>query len=279
MTRILAIIILTLGNVGLTAAQQKQSYMELAARADSLMGASKWAEAAATYREAMRSEPANGLNPLLMCNLGLCLNESGDVNGAIEVLSDARRMMPRSTAAALNRAQVFRGAGLYEEARGDLSDALAIDSTLVEARLVRGMIALQAGSLDSAATDFRILSGLKGEEARVAAATGNALLSMARGEYLQAIPSLSTLVEKYPADVDWLSRRALCRLLSGDPAGASEDIATAMRLAPEEGELWLYRAMLGRLRFRNEEAKYDARHAVTLGLDPDYVDAMMKLVK
>lgn len=279
MTRIFTLIIIFLAPFLHLSAQESRSYMDLTGHADSLMRSGKWAEAAAAYRQAMRSEPANGLNPLVMCNLGLCLNECGDVNGAIEVLSDARRMMPRSTTAALNRAQVFRGAGLYEEARGDLSDALAIDSTLVEARLVRGMIALQAGSLDSAAADFRILSGLRGEEARIAAATGNALLAMARGEYLQAIPSLSTLVEKYPADVDWLSRRALCRLLSGDPAGASEDIATAMRLAPEEGELWLYRAMLGRLRFRNEEAKYDARHAITLGLDPDYVDAMMDLVK
>lgn len=265
----------------LTAAAQAKDtvYMNLAGRADSLMNVGKWVDAAHTYREAMRAEPANGLNPLLMCNLGLCLNEAGDVNGAIEALSDARRMMPRSTTAAINRAQVFRGAGLYAEAYADLDDALAIDSTLVEARLIHGMLALQADSLDRAARDFAILSRIGGKEAGIAAATGNALLAMARGEYLQAIPSLSTLIENDPSDIDWLGRRALCRILTADPSGASDDIATAMRLAPEDGELWLYRAMLGRLRFRNEEAKYDARHAITLGLDPDYVDAMMQLVK
>ena len=27
------------------------------------------------------------------------------------------------------------------------------------------------------------------------------------------------------------------------------------------------------------EAKYDARHAITLGIDPDHVEAMLKLVE
>lgn len=254
-------------------------YMELALRADSLMSDGQWAEAADAYRQAMRLEPGNGLNPLLMCNLGMCLNEAGDVDGAIVTLTDARRMMPRSTVAALSRAQVFRGAGLDDEARADLSDALDIDSTLVEARLIRGMIALRQGETDSARHDFTILSRLPGDEARLAAATGNALLFMALGDYTQAIPPLSTLIEQNPDDPDWRGRRALCRILTADPAGASEDLAEAMRSDPGNAELFLYRAMLGKLRYRNEEAKYDSRHAITLGLDPGYVDAMMKLVE
>ena len=287
MTRILTIMLLLAGlSMQAFASHHNQdskpedsAYMALAGKADSLMQAADWAAAAECYREAMRSEPGNGLNPLLMCNLGMCLNEAGDASGAIIALSDARRMMPSSITAALNRAQVFRSAGMYAEAFADLSDALAIDSTLVEARLIHGMIALRTDSMDIARRDFTILSHLPGEAAHLAAATGNAMLFMALGEYTQAIPPLSTLIEKDPADVDWLSRRALCRLLTADPAGASEDIADAMRFAPEDGELFLYRAMLGKLRFRNEEAKYDARHAITLGIDPDHVEAMLKLVE
>lgn len=254
-------------------------YMALAMKADSLMQAARWDEAGATYRSAMRLEPANGLNPLLMCNLGMCLNEAGDTEGAIITLTDARRMMPNSATAAINRAHVFRGAGLYDEAYADLADALAIDSTLVEPRLIHGMIALRTDSIEVARRDFAILSRLDGSDAHTAAATGHALLYMALGQYSQAIPPLSTLIERYPSDSDWIGRRALCRLLTGDPAGASEDISEAMRLSPENAELFLYRAMLGKLRYRSEEAKYDARHAITLGLDPDYVDAMISLVE
>ncbi len=259
--------------------EDRSEYMNLVFRADSLMKIQSWQAASVAYRQALRSEPGNGLNPLLMCNLGMCLNEAGDVNAAIETLSDARRMMPRSVTAALNRAQVFRSAGLYDEAYGDLSDALELDSTLVEPRLLRGMIALRTDSIESARRDFMFLSNMEGDEAHIAAATGNSLLYMALGEYLNAIPPLSTLIEKTPTDVDWRSRRALCRILTGDPAGASEDIAEAMRYSPENAELYLYRAMLDKLRFRNEEAKYDSRHAITLGLDPDHVEAMLNLVE
>lgn len=279
MTRITLLLVCIIGALFHAAAQESSEYMNLAGKADSLMKKEKWIEAADTYRQAMRSEPANGLNPLLMCNLGMCLSEAGMTDGAIETLTDARRMMPNSVIAALNRAHVFRKIGMYDLAYADLGDALNIDSTLVEPRLIHGMIALQTDSLDVARRDFDILSHLPGDDAHIAAATGNALLFMALGEYLQAIPPLSTLVEKYPADVDWLGRRALCRLLTADPAGASEDISTAMRLVPEDAELYLYRAMLGKLRFRNEEAKYDARHAITLGLDPDHVEAMLDLIK
>ncbi|MDE7237117.1 MAG: tetratricopeptide repeat protein [Paramuribaculum sp.] len=291
MTRIIATIIITLGAAfGLTAqtqsdslvrkpATQADAYLDLAAKADSLMQCEYWAAAADTYRQAMRMQPSNALNPLLMCNMGMCLNEAGDVDGAIATLTDARRMLPGSTIAALNRAQVFRGAGFYDEAYADLSDALDIDSTLVEARLIRGMLALRSDSIDRARADFGILSHMPSDEAHVAAATGNALLYMAVGEYMQAIPPLSTLVEKFPGDADWLGRRALCRILTADPAGASEDIAEAMRYAPEDGELYLYRAMLGKLRYRDEEAKYDRRHAITLGVDADHADAMIQLVE
>lgn len=290
MTRIIATIIITLGSVFLLAAQtrpdsllhkpatQSDIYLGLASKADSLMQLERWGAAADTYREAMRLQPSNALNPLLMCNMGMCLNEAGDVDGAIATLTDARRMLPGSSIAALNRAQVFRGAGLYEEAYADLCDALAIDSTLVEARLIRGMLALRGDSIEQARADFTRLSHMQGDEAHIAAATGNALLYMAIGDYTQAIPPLSTLVEKFPDDVDWLGRRALCRILTADPAGASEDIAEAMRHAPEDGELYLYRAMLGKLRFRDEEAKYDRRHAITLGVDIDHADAMLQLV-
>lgn len=291
MTRIIATIIITLGAAFGIAAQarpdsllqkpatQTDAYLDLVSKADSMMRLERWAAAADAYREAMRLQPSNALNPLLMCNMGMCQNEAGDVDGAIATLTDARRMLPGSSVAALNRAQVFRGAGLYEEAYADLSDALAIDSTLVEARLIRGMIALRSDSIEQARADFTQLSHMKGDEAHVAAATGNALLYMAIGDYAQAIPPLSTLVEKFPADADWRGRRALCRILTADPAGASEDIAEAMRYAPEDGELYLYRAMLGKLRYRDEEAKYDRRHAITLGVDADHADAMLRLVE
>ncbi len=241
MTRILTIMLLLAGlfmqafasHHNQDSKPEDSAYMALAGKADSLMQAADWAAAAECYREAMRSEPGNGLNPLLMCNLGMCLNEAGDASGAIIALSDARRMMLSSITAALNRAQVFRSAGMYAEAFADLSDALAIDSTLVEARLIHGMIALRTDSMEIARRDFTILSHLPGEAAHLAAATGNAMLFMALGEYTRGhTPALH------------LDRERSCRCRLAEPQSLMpsahcrsrrclEDIADAMRFAPK----------------------------------------------
>ncbi len=47
---------------------------------------------------------------------------------------------------------------------------------------------------------------------------------------------------------------------------ASQDIAEGLRINPLEGELYLYRAMLNKMRYRAADAKADAERAIQLGV-------------
>ena len=60
----------------------------------------------------------------------------------------------------------------------------------------------------------------------------------------------------------------MCYLALDQLAEASDDIARGLELNPSDGELYYNRAVLNRLRYREEDAKADARKAVELGVAP-----------
>lgn len=60
----------------------------------------------------------------------------------------------------------------------------------------------------------------------------------------------------------------MCHLALENLTEASEDIAAGLKLDPENGELYFCRAYLNRLRYRDADAKADAKKAEQLGIDP-----------
>ena len=92
---------------------------------------------------------------------------------------------------------------------------------------------------------------------------------MQTGRFKEAIPHLSAAL-KESEDASYYSSRALCRLLTDDIAGAA-----GLELDPTDGELYLYRAMLNKLRYRPDDAKADAAQAVKWGIDPARVKSIL----
>lgn len=54
--------------------------------------------------------------------------------------------------------------------------------------------------------------------------------------------------------------------MSGSLAEAADDIARGLQIDPAYGELYLYRALLNRLRYRPADARADAQRAISLGI-------------
>ncbi len=67
---------------------------------------------------------------------------------------------------------------------------------------------------------------------------------------------------------EYYGARAYCYLMTGNLQDAADDIAAALELAPDDGELYLYRAALNKMHFRPDDARKDARKAIELGVDP-----------
>ena len=56
--------------------------------------------------------------------------------------------------------------------------------------------------------------------------------------------------------------------MTDDLPEAASDIAEALSLAPDDGELYLYRAALNKMHYRPDDARREARMAIELGVDP-----------
>lgn len=240
-------------------------YLSLVEEADKAIEASDWNRADSLLVSAMQLEPTNESNVMLLSNVGMLRFYAGRDSAAIEALNEAHRIVPRSTTILANRATVYLGTGRYAEAMNDYNAILQLDSLNTDARFNRGILLLRSGDPVAAATDILLLDSIAPGSFHTDVAMG-ALLS-ATGRYEDAAIRYSHVIDLDPQP-DYYAARALCYLMTDRLADASSDIAAGLEMDPEDGELYLYRAVLNKMRYRPDDAEADARRAIALGVDP-----------
>lgn len=248
---------------------EDSAYLDKVSEADKAAADGRWADAEALTIEALRMEPGNPGNILLMSNLGLLRFYMGKDSLALDVLADAHRMAPASVTILKNRARVYEANGRFQEARADYDEILRLDSLERDARFHRGILALNFSDMKTATADFEFMKRHWPED--VNTNLGNAMLETASGRYEEAIVYYNRVLQEDKNPV-YYGERAFCRIQLGQLQDASDDIAAAIELDPEYGELYLYRAVLNRMRYRPEDAEADLRHAAELGVDISRVD-------
>lgn len=247
-------------------------YYSLMGEADKAIADGKWTEAESYLRQALRLDPANPSNVLLLSNLGMIQFYDGRDNEAIATLTDAHKIAPASVTVLMNRARVYTATGHAVLAEKDYSRVIALDSALTEPRFYRAMILLDSGNIDAAKADIDTLAAMdpSGRLTNVAQAT----ILIANADYKNAIPHLSTAIKAHP-DASYYSSRALCYLYENDPAAAADDIARGLEMDPTDGELYLYRALLNKMRYRPDDANADAEKAIRYGINPQTVKKLL----
>ncbi len=109
-------------------------YMELVDKADKACNDGKWSEAAKILQDAIKEEPDNPGNVLLLSNLGLVRYNLGLDSLAIDAFDQALDIAPSSVTIIANRAKVYAAMGLEQEAFNDYSRIMMLDSTYITAR-------------------------------------------------------------------------------------------------------------------------------------------------
>lgn len=240
-------------------------YMKYMQWADDAVAKEKWADAVTYLTEAMRSEPANPHNPMLLSNVGMLQYYQGLDSLAIHTLSEARAMAPGSKVILANRAKVLNSVGRFDDAFQDCSIIISMDSTYAEAYSIRGGILLRRGDTAAAASDITRFRTLRPSDPQ--GTLLQALLLSNTGHPSEAIPLYTELIHADESSA-YLAARALCRLATSDLAGASEDIARGLELDPQNGELYYCRAYLNHLRFLDNDRDADTAAAIRLGVPP-----------
>lgn len=239
--------------------------LEQVALADSAVSIGDWATAESALQAAMAAQPANPANLLLLSNLGMIQFYQGKDSAALETLNTAAAIAPRTVPVLANRMTVLDAMGLTDLAADDANTILRIDSANIKAHLYLFDNSIRRTDFAAAKERLDTLLSIAPDNSMTIIAEATYFTST--GQYTLAISPLSRMIEQNPR-AEYYAARAHCRLMTQDLNDASADIAEGLRLDPALGELYLYRALLNKMRYRSDDARTDALRAIRLGVDP-----------
>ncbi|MCH5345553.1 MAG: tetratricopeptide repeat protein [Muribaculaceae bacterium] len=269
---IITALIVAMAGLWVWAADEVDPRFSLMGEADAAIARGDWSTAESRLVEALDAKPNDPSNYLLMSNLGMVRFNKGEDSLALATLDRAAEIAPRSVTVLSNRAQVRSALGDFEGAGRDYRLVMSIDSTLVSPRFYLGVMALATGDTIAAREHATAISRLAPDSFEDAFLQARLLTE--QGEHRLALPHYTALI-KLDEQPEYYAARALCYLHLEELNEASADIAAGLALDPYNGDLYLYRAMLNKMRFRPDDALLDARRAVTLGIDPRLVESLL----
>lgn len=252
---------------------EEDPYFLLCGQADEAIKDRKYEDAAARLIEAMSIRPDAPENILLLSNLGMVYSYMDRDSLALETLNEALRRAPAMRTVLSNRGRILLKLGRDKDAYADFSAVIDADSINSDARYYRGTMALYSGNLEQAEKDFDVLKTQKPDDHATAIALSSLYFLTNRNK--EAIPYLKKVIEVDP-DAEYYASLSACYLALGNLTEASATLAEAFAKHPSDPELYYYRAMLNRDRYRSDEAHRDADMAVKLGLSPRKAKALFE---
>lgn len=217
---------------------------------------------------AIKAEPDNPNNSLLLSNIATLQRYQGRLAEAVKNYTLALDMTPHAVTLLLNRAALYVEMDSVGHAVDDFERVCELDMYNTEARYSLGVLAMERGDYSRAEDLFNEIkrinpnSGLYHE--------GMGLMHKHRGNYARAA-ELFTQVIKVQPSAQLLGNRADCYLILKRLNDAEDDIRTALEMTPDDPYLYVLRAKLNKLRFQRDDMNRDIDRAVALGLPRDSV--------
>lgn len=246
---------------------------QLVGRADTAIAQERWSDAAVLLSDALRSADNDAARVMVLSNLGMTYAGMRQDTLALKMIDSALTIAPNMVAVIKNRAMLNLNAGRDGEAYDDFERIILIDTLNLEGHYYHGLMALYAGMPEVAKRDFDVLQRLAptGHGTNLAWANYYALTR----RDLEAIPYYRKVLERDKAP-EYFAALAGCYLATDNLTEASATIAEGLKMAPDDPELYYYRAWLNRDRLLLDDAHADARRAIALGADPGHVNALFE---
>lgn len=245
-------------------------YLELVDSADYYISKELWNMAEKKLTEALRLEPANISNSLLLSNLGVVQYQKGEYKKAVESYTLGLGLTPSSTVLLNNRAKAYLSLNSVHDAMKDIDKSLSIDSIQEWPLQMRGYIYLYDNDTANAEKLFKYLHTKFPKNAL--SYSGLADLEERKGNKEEALKLYDQSLKLDPEDQEVLISKIYLMIDTRKYSEARSDLREAINKFPEEPMFYLLRGYLHRLNYRNEEAQADKKTAIDKGLDPSYVN-------
>lgn len=252
------------------------SYIERADSADRYIRQERWEDAERNLKAALRLEPGNPGNALLLSNLGFVQTQLDRPEEAIESYTVSLSIAPRSAVVLSNRGMAYMQLGQNKEALADFDSSLAIDSMRSMPLRWRGLLRLETGDVSGARHDLTRLSTIDPKDPL--AFEGLARCDIAEGSLQKAITHIEQAITLAPSPERYFLK-ASAEMDTALLPEAAETLRTAIKEYPRYGNLYLLRARLHQLNYRPTDAEIDRKTAMANGADPDMATQLLERKK
>lgn len=269
---IILALLLSCGYVG------ADTYYQWVDSADIYIEQEEWERAEMALQNALRIEPANAQNSLLLSNLGTVQRYCGKYQEALESYTLALFMTPRSRTLLRNRAALYAEMDSIDRALADYSHLIILDESDEDALYNRALIYMHKGDTTACRNDLEYMLKQNPESSK--ARIGFATYFKTLGYYHEAVEMYNQVLRESANNdnVELYIGRAEANILWGKVSAADSDIARAIELAPNDPFVYILRAYSKMARYEYADAVQDIERARSLGYNSETCDNLIEAI-
>ena len=254
-----------------------QNYDELITRSFDYLDADSLPEAEEALREALRIEPGNPGNGMLLLNLGTIQRRQGKLKEAEESYTIGLAFLPNNLTLLNSRAQLFAEMEKYPEAINDYTEVIYREPENEDAYYERALCKLMNQDTLGARLDLEQIDRFNPNSAK--SRLGMAYVYKAQQMWREASELYDALIERNPRNASLLRERAEVFYFSNRMGAALDDVNKSIDFDPRDPYSYLLRAQIRYAKGDKEFARRDLNQALELGLNKDEVRDLIEKLK
>ena len=262
MKGILLIVVLTALSFSGVGKEKESLYIQKTDSADYYLEIKDWENAERTLKDALRAEPGNVNNALLLNNLARVQQQSGRDQEALENYDIALSITPSNSMIRYNRGVLLSSLGRYEDSVVDLGYAVKGIPGDPYPLVLRGLAYLKLSKYAEAEADLQ--AALDRDKDNLDALELLGSLYVYKEAYDKGLSLYRRLVEKNPVAENYF-KLAYSQMLAENITEADENVRKGLSLDPNYGNLYLLRAYIHQLRYETEAKEIDVRLGMERG--------------
>ena len=254
-----------------------QNYDELITRSFDYLDADSLPEAEEALREALRIEPGNPGNGMLLLNLGTIQRRQGKLKEAEESYTIGLAFLPNNLTLLNSRAQLFAEMEKYPEAINDYTEVIYREPENEDAYYERALCKLMNQDTLGARLDLEQIDRFNPNSAK--SRLGMAYVYKAQQMWREASELYDALIERNPRNASLLRERAEVFYFSNRMGAALDDVNKSIDFDPRDPYSYLLRAQIRYAKGDKEFARRDLNQALELGLNKEEVRDLIEKLK
>ncbi len=254
-----------------------QTYEDYITRSYDYLEVDSLPQAEDALREALRIEPGNPSNGMLLLNLGTIQRRQGKLHEAEDSYTIGLAFLPKNLSILNSRAQLYAEMENYPKAIEDYTEVIYQEPENEDAYYERALCRLMNNDTLGARLDLEQIDKFNPNSAK--SRLGMAYVYKAQRMWREASELYDVLIERNPRNASLLRERAEVFYLANRFGAALDDVNKSIDFDPREPYSYVLRAQIRYAKGDKEFAKRDLNQALELGLQRDEVRDLIEKLK